>query len=50
MLMLTTNNSRLRTMAEWQDMFIAADSRFGTVRSVPTGGALAILEVAWEGE
>jgi hypothetical protein len=50
MLMLTLNNSRLRTRAEWQDMFTAADSRFGTVRSVSAGGALAILEVVWEGE
>ncbi|KAI8946355.1 putative O-methyltransferase [Xylaria longipes] len=51
MLMLTTNNSRLRTMAEWQDIFSAADSRFGTVCCVSVGGAaLAILEVVWEGE
>ncbi|TGJ84797.1 hypothetical protein E0Z10_g3946 [Xylaria hypoxylon] len=51
LLMLTTNNSRLRTMAEWQDIFSAADSRFGTVRCVSVeGAALAILEVVWEGE
>jgi hypothetical protein len=51
LLMLTTNNSRLRTMAEWQDIFIAADSRFGTVRRVSIeGAALAILEVVWEGD
>ncbi|KAI0521562.1 putative O-methyltransferase [Xylaria bambusicola] len=51
LLMLTTNNSRLRTMAEWQDLFTAADSRFGTVRRISgEGAALAILEVAWEGE
>ncbi|KAI1377941.1 putative O-methyltransferase [Hypoxylon crocopeplum] len=51
LLMLTTNNSRLRTMAEWQDIFIEADSRFGTVRSFSVeGAALAILEVVWEGE
>ncbi|KAI1084253.1 putative O-methyltransferase [Whalleya microplaca] len=51
LLMLTTNNSRLRTMAEWQDIFTAADSRFGTVRSFSVqGAALAILEVIWEGD
>ncbi|KAI0405664.1 putative O-methyltransferase [Xylaria palmicola] len=51
LLMLTTNNSRLRTMAEWQDIFSAADPRFGAVRRVSAGAAaLAILEVVWEGE
>lgn len=51
LLMLTTNNSRLRVMAEWQDIFSMADSRFGTVRCLSIGGAaLAILEVVWEGE
>lgn len=51
MLMLTTNNSRLRTMAEWQDIFSAADLRFGTVRCVSAeGAALAILEAVWEGK
>jgi hypothetical protein len=49
--MLTTNNSRLRTVAEWQDILTDADSRFGTVRSSSVeGAALAILEVVWEGE
>jgi len=51
LLMLTTNNSRLRTLAEWQDLFTAADARFGRVRSLaPGGAALAILEVVWESD
>ncbi|KAI0376103.1 putative O-methyltransferase [Hypomontagnella monticulosa] len=51
LLMLTMNNSRLRTVAEWQGLFTTADSRFGSVRSSSVGGAaLAILEVVWEGE
>ncbi|KAI1455388.1 putative O-methyltransferase [Annulohypoxylon moriforme] len=50
LLMLTTNNSRLRTMAEWQDIFTEADSRFGPVRCLSAkGAALAILEVVWWG-
>jgi hypothetical protein len=51
LLMLTTNNSRLRTMVEWQQIFTAADSRFGTVCScTPRETALAILEVRWLGD
>jgi predicted small integral membrane protein len=51
LLMLTANNSRLRTMAEWHDIFSSADPRFGTIRLVSArGAALAILEVIWEGE
>jgi hypothetical protein len=37
LLMLTTNNSWLRTMAEWQDIFSAADSRFGTIHRFSVG-------------
>ena len=48
--MLTTNNSRLRTLSEWQEIFIEADSRFGNVRSISHhDAALAILEVVWQG-
>ncbi|KAI2618479.1 putative O-methyltransferase [Hypoxylon sp. NC1633] len=51
MLMLGLNNSRLRTVAEWQDIFTEADSRFGTVRSFSdVESALSVLEVVWEGE
>lgn len=51
LLMLTTNNSRLRTMAEWQEIFTTADPRFGTVRCFSTReAALALLEVVWDGE
>ncbi|XXG94396.1 hypothetical protein Hte_000651 [Hypoxylon texense] len=51
MLMLGLNNSRLRTVAEWQDIFTEADSRFGPVRSFsPEGAALSILEVVWQAE
>jgi hypothetical protein len=50
MLMLTTNNSRLRSFEEWQQLFLAADAGFGkgtcwTTRDAP----LAILEFVWEG-
>ncbi|KAI0799436.1 putative O-methyltransferase [Xylaria sp. FL0064] len=51
LLMLTTNNLRLRTMSEWQDIFRSADSRFGKVRCFSdVEAALAILEVVWQGE
>ncbi|KAH9909710.1 putative O-methyltransferase [Xylariomycetidae sp. FL2044] len=52
LLMLTTTNSRLRTVDEWQNIFSEADSRFGAVRHLVArgGAALGILEVTWEGE
>ncbi|KAI0436031.1 putative O-methyltransferase [Xylaria telfairii] len=51
MMLLAVNNARLRTLSEWQEIFSAADDRFGAVRCVTTqGAAIAILEVIWEGQ
>jgi hypothetical protein len=51
LVLLTTNNSRLRTLPEWQDIFTEADPRFGKVRLFTVNGsAHAILEVVWGGK
>ncbi|PYH95247.1 S-adenosyl-L-methionine-dependent methyltransferase [Aspergillus ellipticus CBS 707.79] len=50
MSMLALNNSRLRDVEEWNDLFQQADPRFGAVKCWnPPDAALAIMEVVWEG-
>ncbi|KAI0190767.1 S-adenosyl-L-methionine-dependent methyltransferase [Xylaria flabelliformis] len=49
MLLLSTNNSRLRSIPEWQDLFHAADRRFGSISCLsPPKSAMAILEAVWD--
>ena len=50
MILLSTNNSRLRDAEDWSMLFKRADARFGPVNCwVPEGSALAIIEVIWQG-
>ncbi|KAL8950913.1 MAG: hypothetical protein Q9222_003079 [Ikaeria aurantiellina] len=50
MIMLTVNNSRLRELSDWQQIFRTAHPGFGPLKCwTPEGAALAIIEVEWDG-
>ncbi|KAL8713750.1 MAG: hypothetical protein Q9220_002276 [cf. Caloplaca sp. 1 TL-2023] len=50
MIMLTVNNSRLRDLSDWQQIFCTAHPGFGQPKCwTPEGATLAIIEVEWEG-
>ncbi|TVY93429.1 O-methyltransferase, partial [Lachnellula willkommii] len=51
MLMLSTCNARERDEEDWRQVFADADPRFRVLRVfTPTGAALGIVDVVWEGE